>query len=82
MIPIVDAHSGKIVQVGEPVRGGERSKGGYIIDRVEVGLFSAKAYMRDGLGDAVVKMPIKFLPKLIYGPRFPVGGLRAAIFPS
>jgi hypothetical protein len=58
------------------------------VEAIDVGVFSAKARVRtwsylDGKERvAVVPVPIRYFPKLIYGPEFPVGGLRVAILPS
>lgn len=63
-----------------------RSEEASRVEAIDVGLFSAKARVRtwrDGKERvAVVSVPIRYFPKLIYGERFPVGGLRVAILPS
>ncbi len=90
MIPIVDARSGKVVRVGETVmypKSDDLPQEGFKLEALEVGLFSARARLRiwglDGKERvAVVPAPIRYFPKLTYGPQFPVDGLRVAILPS
>ncbi len=82
MTPIVDARSGKVVKIGEPVVYPGDPDAGYTIESVSIGVFSGKAAVRKTYGRIVVGMPIRWFPKLTYGPHFPVDGLRAAILPT
>jgi len=98
MIPMVDARSGKVVQLGEKVMmatsiyNPETGKStpveeAFRVEAIDVGVFSAKARVRTwGLDGkervAVVPVPIRYFPKLTYGPQFPVDGPRVAILPS
>jgi hypothetical protein len=93
MIPIVDARSGKVVQVGEsieyaPMRtlDGSMQRSGFRLNSISLGVFSGKADVTTWDGDQeyrqVVAIPIKWFPKRTYGPRFPVDALRVALLPS
>ena len=82
MIPIVDARTGKIIRIGEFVRGGPEQDAGFVIECLHTGVLRAKAVTRTRLGLGVVECPIRYFPRLTYGPEFPADGLRAAIFPS
>lgn len=87
MIPMVDARSGKVVQLGEKIVYDTRTGEGSRVEAIDAGLFSAKARVRTWGSDgqervAVVPVPIRYFPKLTYGPAFPVAGLRVAILPS
>jgi len=85
MIPMVDARSGKVVQLG--MKTAWSGQEAFMVEAIAVGLFSAKARVRTwGLDGkervAVVPVPIRYFPKFTYGPQFPVDGLRVAILPS
>ena len=91
MISIVDARTGKLVKVGETVSfpptfliDDTRIENSYTLVSVRVGLFSATAVVSaSGIhGHQSVRMLIKWFPRLRYGAKFPVGGLRVAIYPS
>ena len=87
MMPMVDARSGKVVQLGEKIVYDAKTGEGSRVEAFHAGIFSATARVRTwGLDGkervAVVPVPIRYFPKLIYGPQFPVDGLRVAILPS
>ena len=93
MIPIVDARSGKVVRVGETIEyaptrmlDGSLQRAGFRLNSISLGLFSGKADVTTWEGDQeyrqVVALPIKWFPKLTYGPQFPVDAVRVAVLPS
>lgn len=83
MIPVVDARSGKLVSVGETVSYPDNPISGWQLLSVEEGIFSADVVIMSCGGRVeVVPSPVKWFPRLTYGPQFPVGGLRAVVFPS
>lgn len=84
MIPIVDAHTGRILKIGDDVPGENAN-----IIAVSEGIFTALITVKyrrphEWAGRTqVVKSPIKWFPRLLYyGPTFPVSGLRAIILPT
>jgi hypothetical protein len=85
MIPMVDAGSGKVVQLGEKVSMGTAA---YRVEGLDAGVLSAKVRVRtwdmDGkeLGVKTQSLPIHYFPKLLYGARFPVDATRVLIIPS
>lgn len=93
MIPIVDARSGKVVQVGQLIEypptimlNGKRQRAACRLDKFTSGVFGGKAVVTLWEGERqhtqVVQVPIRWFPKLTYGPNFPVDAVRVAILPS
>lgn len=77
-VPMVDAHSGRVLAVGDIVEG-------HRILAIETGVFTANVAIQDVTGyhpTRWVEAPIKWFPRLTYGPNFPVGGLRAIVLPT
>lgn len=80
---IVDARSGRIVQLREMIKNGPRPDDWYTIMKIEFcTLFTRTATVirHDGHRERVV-CPVKLLPRLTYDSDFPVG-LAAIIYPS
>lgn len=81
---IVDARSGKVVQIGKPVKNGPDPDDWYTILRVSYRTLlsrTATVVRHDGRREEVA-CPVKVLPRLMYGPRFPIADAAAIIYPS
>lgn len=77
-LPIVDARSGQVLRVGDRIPHDDR-----IIVDVDVGLTTAKVWATAPGGRITcVRSPVKWFPRLTYGPAFPVGGLRVVMLPT
>lgn len=80
---IVDARSGRIVQLREMVRNGPHADDWYTILKMEFCTFltrTATVVRHDGHRERVV-CPVKLLPRLTYDSDFPVW-LAAIVYPS
>lgn len=83
MIPIVDARSGQVLKVGDRVP----HENSIILD-VRVGLTTAQVLIQGDVfgegrnGSTWLPAPVKWFPRLTYGPGFPVGGLRVVMLPT
>jgi hypothetical protein len=86
MIPIVDARSGRVIEVGStvvftpiPAIHGGQTEDAYTLTGVRWGWFSADATIRRGVQQYKVRLEIRWLPRWLIGSHFPVGGWRVAI---
>jgi hypothetical protein len=83
-VKIVDARSGKVVEIGKPVKNGSDPEDWYTILRVNFRTLltrTAVVVRHDGRREKVT-CPVKVLPRLTHGLRFPVRDTFALIYPS
>ena len=81
---IVDARSGKIVEIGKPVKNGSDPDDWYTILRIGYRTLlsrTAVVVRHDGRREKVT-CPVKVLPWRTYGPWFPVRDMFTLIYPS
>lgn len=81
---IVDARSGKLVEIGKPVKNGPDPDDWYTIMRIRFRTLltrTAEVIRYDGRREQVT-CPVKVLPQLTYGPRFPTRDAFAIVYPS
>ena len=80
-LPIVDARSGKLIQIGQVVQFGPNDW--YRLMDLGTGVFTAVGRIETPRGTQDVVMPIKYWPrKLTYGPRFVTDAWRVVLVPS
>ena len=83
MLPLVDARSGQVINGADLVKNSPDKEDWYSVAWVRPGIFSATvALVRWDMELHKVECPIKYFPRLLYGPRFPVDAWRVAIIPS
>lgn len=81
---IVDARSGRVVEIGKPVKNGRDPEDWYTIMSVRFRTLltrTADVVLHDGSRQKVT-CPVKLWPRLTYGERFPLADTFVLVYPS